>query len=584
VSGRAAAYLAEHAIDPAIAEEVGVRVESDALIFPGGRVRSLNGAGPEVRQPKGRPLAAWWPRGRPDEASLVLVTEGESDGLAAVSWLPATPDCAGLRGLPVVAIPGTGFPIARLVEELCEVGAHEVVLGLDADRAGRTYLHRAAAALREQGIRPVPLELRDGFDLAAWLAAIEPSERGERLADALVDAEAAAPPDAAENPSPPDPDATSLHFRAWAEVRAVAPLAPPWVLGGYIARGLVTMLAGKPKAGKSTLACAIAEAVDAEVEAFLGREVAGGRVVYVSEEGPATLAAKLPASTGSLALSRDDAWPKPGWPELIAAAVRKAGEIGAVLLVIDALAFWAGFAEGAEKDSGAAQAVMDALGAATGSGLAVLIVHHQRKAGGEEGDAVRGSGAIFGAVDVLIEVERLGEAADPRHRRLVAVGRFPGATPPVLVIERERECWRVVGEADTRQGAAALGMRGRVLAALPLGEPVTETELCELVGTDKRKTGPPLRELVDEGLVERSGAGKRGDPYRYEKVSQKVSPAGTETPVAKVSSPVGGTPATNSVQGKLSPSGTESEGQPDAEASRGAGVRGGDVAHEGSPT
>jgi AAA domain len=195
---------------------------------------------------------------------------------------------------------------------------------------------------------------------------------------------------------------------------------------------------------------------------------------------------------------------------------------GAVLLVIDSLSFWAAFAEGAEKDAGAAQAAIDALGAATGLGLAVLLVHHQRKAGGEDGDAVRGSGAIFGAVDTLVELERL-EDAPPGHRRLVAVGRWP-TTPPVLVIDRDAGTgtWRVVGQATSRQEAAAMGMREQILSAMP-DEAITEAELTEVMGMDKRKLGGPLRELVSEEVVIRTGAGQRGDPYRYERCPEKVS-------------------------------------------------------------
>ena len=40
---------------------------------------------------------------------------------------------------------------------------------------------------------------------------------------------------------------------------------------------------------------------------------------------------------------------------------------------------------------------------ATRAGLAVLLVHHQRKAGGEDGDAIRGSSALAGATDANVE-------------------------------------------------------------------------------------------------------------------------------------------------------------------------------------
>ena len=324
-------------------------------------------------------------------------------------------------------------------------------------------------------------------------------------------------------------DPVRLDFLSWSEIRDSTPADPESesILSGYIVRGAVTLLSGKPKVGKSTLASAIAEAVDADAEDFLGCTVTGGPVVYLSEEGLATLAPKLPPSSRSVALTRDGAWPKPSWPELIEAAVAKATEIGAVLLVVDALAFWASFAEGSEKDSGAAQATMDALGAATAAGLAVLIVHHQRKSGGEDGDAIRGSGALLGSVDASMELERLGG----RHRRLVALGRWPA--PPVLVIDHDAETggWRVVGRAGSREEAAQLNGDERILAALPDDAPgITEPDLVDVLGVHPREVAKPLRSLHGRGLSVRTGEGKRGDPYRYSKAPPKSSSeSGVET-------------------------------------------------------
>jgi proteasome lid subunit RPN8/RPN11 len=332
-----------------------------------------------------------------------------------------------------------------------------------------------------------------------------------------------------------------LRFMWATDLRDATPEAPPWVLVDYIARGAVTMVAGKPKAGKSTWAWAVADAVSAKAAKFLGRSVMGGPVVYVSEEGPGTLRDKLPGGPVRV-LTRDAAWPKPSWPDLVRAAVSEAQHIRAELLVIDALAFWASFAEGQEKDPGAAQAVMDALLSATSAGLAVLIVHHQRKAGGEDGDAVRGATTIFGSVDVLVEVERLGEDAPPTQRRLVAMGRWPQTTP-VLLVDRDpgSAAWRVIGEANGRGEAAGLSARERILRALPQeGDGTTERELAQVLGLDPRKIGNPLRELHGDGLIERIGGGRKGDPYRYHRPPADSPPEPGEHPVQMLPLPVGG--------------------------------------------
>jgi predicted ATP-dependent serine protease len=202
----------------------------------------------------------------------------------------------------------------------------------------------------------------------------------------------------------------------WAD-ELEAPDEPEWVWGGYVTPGAVTLIAGRPKSGKSTLTCAFAEAVNGDADSFLDRSLRHGKVLYVSEEGAGTLKPKLTARIRTL--TRDAAWPLPGWAELIAEATAEAQRIGATVLIIDSLSFWSAgsLGEGQENDSGVMQRILGALVAATRAGLAVVLVHHQRKGGGEGGDAVRGSGAIFGAADMLVEVERLDGDSPPTHRQ-----------------------------------------------------------------------------------------------------------------------------------------------------------------------
>ena len=327
-----------------------------------------------------------------------------------------------------------------------------------------------------------------------------------------------------------------VRFLTSRELRRHAPPVPRWVWDGYVASGWLSIMGGKPKASKSTIACGLAAAVEGEARTFLGHEVTNGPVVVVSEEGATTAAAKLPPSDEILVLTREQAWPKPSWPELIAAARDECRRIGAGLLLVDSFGFWASMPADAEKDSGAAQAALAPLLEAAGSGLAVLLIHHQRKGGGEDGDALRGSNAIAAAADVLIEVERLGEDAPPRFRRLVAIGRWP-ETPGVLVFEHDpREgSWRVVGEGDGRHEAGGIAWRERILSALPDSGPgSTLDELGELLGADRRKWGATLSTLLEAELVTRSGEGKKGDPYLHLKAPANSVPkcrpaAGTES-------------------------------------------------------
>jgi hypothetical protein len=364
--------------------------------------------------------------------------------------------------------------------------------------------------------------------------AVERAERSERqqiaqqvrdglpVTEAMIDRLRALEAEAAEFAAAP------LPWRWADDLAAETPVEPGWVFEGYLAAGTKAVLAGLPKAGKTTVEVALIEAIASDAPTFLGRRVGGGLVVLLSEEGDATLGPKmsgLPAGRVRV-LNRDAGWPKPSWSELIADATREAIAIGAVLLVIDSLAFWAAFEPEREKDAGAAQAAIDALDQATRAGLAVLLIHHQRKAPGEYGTALRGSGALAGAVDIVIEYERLGEDAPRSQRRFVTFSRWP-QTPDVLVIDYRRSdgTWRVVGEAEGRAESEGLGLRERLLSAVPIEPPgATETELAELVGLDGRKVGGPLRALVDGEEIERRGKGVKGSPYTYARKAPPDSP------------------------------------------------------------
>jgi Toprim-like len=192
-SEAALSYFAERAIAPGLATTVGVRERDGKLFFPNTaadgssyyRERSLNGSGPvKVKQPAGQPLKLWWPLGRPQNDSA-LVCEGESDLLAALEPLS---DCAYAE-IEAAAIPGTGFPLKRLAEQLAEAGIATAFLALDGDEAGRSYAERAVAALEELGIVALPLGLEAGTDLADNL--VRAKDRARWLNNALAGAEAA---------------------------------------------------------------------------------------------------------------------------------------------------------------------------------------------------------------------------------------------------------------------------------------------------------------------------------------------------------------------------------------------------------
>lgn len=192
----AMAYFANHAIDPRLAWECGVRERGGDIVWPtvdaDGRLsprrrRLADGPGPKVRGLTGRSPGVWWPLGRPLSVgdADVVVCEGESDAMAAASLLG--------RSETVSAIAGHVRP-AVLAAELHDVGAGVAALAFDGDMAGGRTADRLATELVAQGIGARIVHMPFGYDLASVLAGIPtpdgpwPEDREAWFAEALISA------------------------------------------------------------------------------------------------------------------------------------------------------------------------------------------------------------------------------------------------------------------------------------------------------------------------------------------------------------------------------------------------------------
>lgn len=188
-SAAALGYYRAHGISPDVAAACGVTEHGGALSYPNvgddgtpyQRVRSLNRN--RTYQPRGVPLAPWWPAGRPTHQVAALVTEGEPDALSALTAIRGSRSRL-LGNIAVVSVPGTGFAAAALGQHLDAVGMSNVWLAYDNDDAGRTAAEQAMDALAKRGIPARHLHLPVGSDLADCLAAA--SEPARWLHEALL--------------------------------------------------------------------------------------------------------------------------------------------------------------------------------------------------------------------------------------------------------------------------------------------------------------------------------------------------------------------------------------------------------------
>ena len=196
-----------------------------------------------------------------------------------------------------------------------------------------------------------------------------------------------------------------------------------WVWEGYLARGYVTLLTGWWKIGKSTLLAALLARLERGGD-LGGRAVSPGKAFVVTEEeaspwlyrqskhriGDATAFVYNPFLVKPVARQ---------WPNLIQDARDFRAERGLDLLVIDTLA---ALLPGNEETN--TRAMTDALRPVrdlAADGVAVLLVHHPRKGSSAAGQGARGTGALSGGVDTILEYQWAGSPAAENRRRLCVV-------------------------------------------------------------------------------------------------------------------------------------------------------------------
>lgn len=322
---------------------------------------------------------------------------------------------------------------------------------------------------------------------------------------------------------------SNLRFRFGAEISLETTANVDWIARPWVAGGSITELAGKVKqSGKTTFATHLVAAV-LDGDSFMGEPTTKTTVVYLTEQSHATFRVALRRAG---LLGRDELrvlfWKDTTglkWERVAQEAVAESGRLGARLLVVDTLPQFAGIQSDEENNSGDALAAMAPLQLEAAEGLAILIIRHERKGGGQVGDSGRGSSAYAGAVDTLLSLRR----PEGNHRRtlplLQAISRLD-EVPEELVIELTETGYAALGnmsDVATREAEVA------ILDAAPQSETdaVTVDEL--IGGTEvKRATAQRvIKRLLTEGRILRNGAGRKKDPYRYWRQEPKSAQTST---------------------------------------------------------
>ncbi len=281
-----------------------------------------------------------------------------------------------------------------------------------------------------------------------------------------------------------------------------------YLWAGRLVRGTVSMVAAKPKVGKSTFARNLALAV-ARGEPFLGGATKQGDVIYLAlEEREQEVAGTFRAlgATGTEPLHVHAA-PTPEAGIFALADMVRARK--PALVIVDPV-----FRLARIRDEKAYGEVYAALGPlidlAREVGAHVMLLHHSGKSARSDAiDAPLGSTALAGAVATLLVMKRT-EA----YRTLQSVQRA-GPDMPETVLSFD-PATMALGLAGTKTDADRQTSEGDILGFLAeSAEPQTQAQIREAVEGQTRLVRAALTALVTAGKVARTGDGTRGKPFLY---------------------------------------------------------------------
>jgi AAA domain-containing protein len=328
-----------------------------------------------------------------------------------------------------------------------------------------------------------------GFDVKDWLDA---GGKAEKLIEIVE-------PQGAKN---------SFEVTSAADLQRMDFAEPKFIIPGFVAEG-VTLFAGKPKIGKSWLVLHACWAIaSGGGEVTLGNiKVEEGDVIYAAlEDNPRRMKSRLKKLFGD----------KP-WPRALEFVYRmkklKEGGVAQLrswieakkkpkLVVIDTLKMVrtpAGKGQNyyeADYDS-----VIELRDLAAEFGIAIIVVHHQRKAEAEDlFDTVSGTLGLTGAVDTIMIIDRTanGTVLAARGRDVEEINQ---------AVEFNDGVWKIVGSADFVRVSTE---RRQVLEALEEAkdQPLSAQQIAREIGGKANSVMKLLHKLAKEGLVSKSGYGK----------------------------------------------------------------------------
>ena len=405
-----------------------------------------------------------------------------------------------------------------------------IIILPDNDPSGREHAYDVVVSLlpiaREIAILELP-GLPEKGDVSDWL------NKGGKI-DELLKLTAGAPRIGDEWVRPPKeaskPDTGNTNDKPqslpWPAPKYASELSADsatvnWVWSGMLAGGHLTLLSALAKCGKTTFLSFLLRALQGG-RPFLDRPTKQSNTLLISEESETIWAKRRDVLklSNHLSVICRPFLAKPNlaaWTEFLIYASSVAVDRKCDLVVLDTFSAFVPWKN--ENDAAEVMQAILPLHRLTQTGKAVLLFHHFGKGDPSEGRAARGSTAMVGAVDIVLELRRFkpDEQSD-RRRVLNGLGRFD-EVPDELVISLNEDGSGYSAEGS-RKDVVGRESADVLREYLPDGPPgVTADEVHKAMPDDNRpRRGDVMKALQSGSAVgswQGAGTGKKGDPRKF---------------------------------------------------------------------